>query len=89
MKVIPVGSRVLLKPIKGESKTKSGLYLPKQEDKKEGIVESVGTLKDSVKIPLEKGNHVMYGGYSNEEIEFNGEKFIMVDFKDIIAKIEH
>lgn len=88
MKIKPIGERVVLKPIKAEERTKSGIYLPKSEDKKEGIIESVGNLKGGELIPLKQGDHVMYSGYSNEEIEIDGEKYIIVEFKDIVAKVE-
>lgn len=89
MNIKPIGERVLLRPLKHEERTKSGIYLPKDADKekKEGIVEDVGTVKDQV-IPLKKGDRVLYGGYSNEEFEIAGETFIFVDFKDILARLE-
>jgi chaperonin GroES len=85
-KIIPMGERIILKPVKGEERTKSGIYLAKAEDKKEGIVESVGVLKDGRSIPLAKGDKVLYGGYGSEEVEVSGNKLLIVDFKDIIAK---
>lgn len=88
MRLKPIGERVILKPIEQEEKTKSGIYLPKSEDKKQGIVVETGTLKDGSLIPLQKGDKVLYTGYSNEEIELNNEKFIVVEFKDILAKLE-
>ncbi len=88
--ITPLGDRVLLKPLPHEERTKSGIYLPKDanKDKKEGVVESVGTDKDGRSLPLKKGDRVLYGGYSNEEFEIDGETFIFVDFKDILARIE-
>ena len=90
MKIHPIGERILLKPLKTEERTKSGIYLPKHanKDKKEGIVEEVGTDKDNRPLPLKKGDRVLYGGYSNEEFEIDGETFIFVDFKDILARLE-
>ena len=88
MKLIPMGERVVLKPVEAEEKTKSGLYLPKSEDKKQGIVVEVGSLKDGSLIPLKKGDKVIYGGYSSEEYEMNGEKLLIIEFKDVIAKLE-
>lgn len=90
MTIIPLGERILLKPLKREEKTKAGIYVPKDadKDKKEGIVESVGHDKEGKPLPLKKGDHVMYGGYSNEEFEINGETFIFVDFKDVLARLE-
>ncbi|MBU0466660.1 MAG: co-chaperone GroES [Nanoarchaeota archaeon] len=89
MKLIPLGERIILKPVKAEERTKSGIYLPKSsEEKKEGIVQEVGTLKNGSLIPLKKGDKVIYGGYSNEEFELNSEKLLIVDFKDVLARVE-
>ncbi len=89
MKITPIGERVIIKPMKAEEKTKSGIYLPKgAEEKKQGIVYEVGTLKDGSRIPLHQGDKIIYGGYSSEEIEIHNEKFLIVEFKDVIAKLE-
>lgn len=88
MRLIPLGERVILKPIEGEERTKSGIYLPKSEEKKQGLVIEVGNLKDGGMIPLAKGDKVIYGGYSNEEFEVNGEKHLIVEYKDVLARIE-
>jgi chaperonin GroES len=88
MRLIPIGERIVLKQVAKEERTKSGIYLPKSDDKKEGIVIEVGTLKDGSLIPLKKGDKVIYGGYSSEEYEVNGEKLLIIDFKDILAKVE-
>lgn len=88
MKLIPIGERIVLKPVEAEERTKSGIYLPKSEEKKQGIVVEVGSLKDGSLIPLKKGDRILYGGYSNEEFEMNGEKFLIVELKDVLARLE-
>ena len=89
MKLIPIGERVVLKPLENsEERTSSGIYLPKSEDKKQGIVVEIGTLKDGSLIPLKKGDKGLYGGYSSEEFENNGEKLLIIEFKDIVARLE-
>ncbi|MEM4330657.1 MAG: co-chaperone GroES [Candidatus Pacearchaeota archaeon] len=90
MEIIPIGERVLLKiEKKKEERTKGGIYLPKSEDeKKEGIVVKVGKDKDGKDLPLKIGEKVLYSGYSNEDIEIDGEKYVIVEYKDIIAKLE-
>lgn len=88
MRLTPIGERLIITKIEKEEKTKSGIYLPKSEDKKEGIVVEIGTLKDGSLIPLKKGDRIIYGGYSNEEYEVNGEKFLIIEFKDVLAKLE-
>ncbi len=90
MNIKPIGERVLIKPVKEEEKTAGGIYLPDtaKEDKKEGIVVETGTLKDGKEMPLKKGDRILYGGYSSDEFEINGEEYIILDFKDVLAKIE-
>ena len=89
MKLTPIGERIVLKPIEGEEKTKSGIFLPKSsEEKKQGEVVEVGSFKDGKSIPLNKGDRVLYGGYSSEDIEIEGQKYLIVEFKDVVAKLE-
>lgn len=88
MNLVPIGERVVLKQIEKEEKTKFGIYLPKSEDKKQGEVVTVGTFKDGQSLPLHKGDKVIYGGYSSEEFELNGEKYLIIEFKDVLAKLE-
>jgi chaperonin GroES len=90
MKIKPLGERVLIRQVKQtEERTKSGLFLPKsQNEKKEGIVIEVGTDKDGKLLPLKAGERIIYGGYSSEEIEIDGEKHLIIEFKDIVARIE-
>ncbi|MBM3232612.1 co-chaperone GroES [Candidatus Pacearchaeota archaeon] len=90
MNIKPLGERVLLRHIKQtEERTKSGLILPKSKDeKKEGIVVAVGTMNNGSTFPVKEGDRVIYGGYSSEEIEINSEKHLIIELKDIAAKIE-
>ncbi len=88
MKIKPIGKRVLIKPVKEEEKTKGGIFIPEtaKEKKKQGIVMELG---DELKeIPIKKGDIILYTGYSSEEMEIDGEKYLILDSKDIIAKIE-
>lgn len=90
MKITPMGARVLIKPRKTEEKTAGGIYIPEtaKEGKKEGTVVAVGNDKEGKVLPLKEGDRIMYGGYSSEEFEVDDEKFIIVEFKDVIAKLE-
>jgi len=89
MKIKPIGKRVLIKPVKEEERTKSGIYIPEsaKEKKKQGIVVEVGTVDDK-EFPVKKGDVILYSGYSSEELEFDGEKYLILESKDVIAKIE-
>jgi chaperonin GroES len=89
MKIKPIGKRVLIKPVKEEERTKSGIYIPEsaKEKKKQGIVVEVGTVDDK-EFPIKKGDVILYSGYSSEELDFDGEKYLIIESKDVIAKIE-
>lgn len=90
MKIKPIGERVLIKPIKAEEKTSGGIYIPEEakEEKKQAVVEEIGKTKDGKELPLKKGDKVLYGGYSSDEFEINNEKYLIIDFKDILAIME-
>ena len=90
MKIEPMGERVLIIQQKKEEKTSGGIYIPdsSKEERKEGEIVAVGQYKDGKELPLKKGDKVLYGGYNSDNIEMNGEKYIFIDFKDILAKIE-
>ncbi len=90
MNIKPIGERVLLKPVEKQQKTSGGIYIPEaaQEERKEGIVKGVGAFKDGSQLPINEGDHVVYGGYSSEKFELNGVELLLIDFKDIMAKIE-
>ncbi len=89
MNIQPLGERVLLEAAKKEEKTAGGIYLPEdaQKEKKQGIVVAAGTFKDGKDLPLQKGDKVIYGGYSSEELELDGRKFLLIEYKDVMAKI--
>jgi chaperonin GroES len=89
MKVQPIGERVLIKPKKEEERTKGGIYIPDaaKESKKEGEVYAAGTFKDGKELPVKKGDYVIYSGYSSDDVDIDGEKYVMIEFKDVIAKI--
>jgi chaperonin GroES len=90
MNIKPVGERVLIKPIKEEEVTSGGIYIPEsaQKEKKEGNIVAVGTYEDGKELPVKKGDHVIYGGFQSDEMEMDGEKYLFIDFKDVLAIIE-
>ncbi|MDD1730201.1 MAG: co-chaperone GroES [Methanospirillum sp.] len=90
MTITPIGPRVLIKPYKQDEKTKGGIYIPEsaKEKKKQGDVVAVGTFEDGKALPLKAGDKVLYGGYSQEEVELDKEDYVIVEFKNIVAKFD-
>ena len=88
MSITPIGPRVLIKPVKTKEKTDTGIYLPETKNKKkEGVVVAVGTDKEGKQLPLKQGDHILYGGYSNEEFEIDAQEYIILEYKDVLAKV--
>jgi chaperonin GroES len=90
MNIKPIGERVLIKPVKEEEKTTGGIYIPEtaKEKKKQGVVVEIGTTSDDNEMPVQKGDLILYTGYSTEELEMNGEEYLIINISDIIAKLE-
>lgn len=94
-KIKPLGDKILVEVLEAEEKTKGGIILPDtaKEEKTEGKVISVGTGKvlESGKIqPLEvkKGDRVIYGKYSGDEIVIDGKKHKVLKESEVIAIYE-
>lgn len=89
-KVIPLGENVLVKVLKPEKVTQSGIVLPdtaSNEKPQEGRVVSVG---DSEKInsKIKKGAQVLFAKYSGTEIKISEEEYLLLSHKDILAVLE-
>ena len=91
----PMFDNVLIKPLEEESKTPSGILLPEtaKEKPQMGKVMAVGPggIDDSGKIiPMlvKVGKKVMYKKWGGNEIKVDGEEWLLVEQKDILAVIE-
>ena len=90
----PLGDRVLVKPAEREEQTKSGIFLPDtaQEKPQEGTIVEVGpgrVTEDGKRIPmdLKKGDLVLYAKYGGTEIKEEGEEYLLLTERDILAKV--
>ncbi|HRZ84502.1 co-chaperone GroES [Candidatus Dojkabacteria bacterium] len=95
MKITPIGSRVLVSPDKVDEKTTGGLILPptSTEDQKPetGIIVKLGEGKikgKQMEFNVKVGDRVYFKKYSPDELEIDGEKFLLLDAGDILAVIK-
>ena len=90
----PLEDRVVLKHLKAEDKTKSGIILPgsAQEKPQQAVVDSVGPGKtvDGKLVPMnvKPGDKVIYAQYSGTDIKVGEEEYTIVIQNDIIAIVE-
>ena len=89
MNIKPLADRVLVKPAPAEEKI-GGIIIPDTAKEKplQGTVVAVGTGTKDEEMFLAEGDTVLYGKYSGTELEFGGEKFLMMRQSDVLAKIE-
>lgn len=93
MNVKPLGSRVVIKALEKEERTKSGILLPDtaKEKPQQGKVIAVGpgrTLETGAKVSLEvnEGDTVIFSKYAGTEVKVDGEEYIILDGeRDILA----
>lgn len=90
MKLNPLGDRVVLKQLKAEATTKSGIVLPGQEKEKpqQAEVVAVGPGTEEVKMAVKKGDLVIYAKYAGTEVKLDGEEYVIVKQQDILATVK-
>ncbi len=95
MKVRPLHDRILVKRIDEEEKTKGGLIIPDTAKEKpmEGKVLAVGKGRvdeDGKVHPLDvqKGDRVLFGKYSGNEIQVAGDEHLIIREDDVLAVLE-
>lgn len=92
--VKPLGDRVLVKTKSFEEKTTGGIFLPSSVQTKPqyGEVVAVGqgrTVGDKkVGVSVETGADVVYSKYAGTEIEFDGDKHLILKEEDIVGILE-
>ena len=90
MNIKPLADRVLVKPAAAEEKTLGGIIIPDSAKEKplKGEVVAVGNGTKDEEMVVKVGDNVLYGKYAGTEIEFEGEKYLMMRQSDIFAIIK-
>jgi chaperonin GroES len=96
LKIQPIGSRIVVKPQEQEETIAGGLIIPpSSNDEKRpatGEVIKLGKGKDkkgnAITFDVKVGDIVYFKKYSPEEVEFEGEKYLILDTEDILAIIK-
>ena len=89
MTIKPLADRVLIKPAPAEEKTIGGIIIPDTAKEKplQGEVIAVGNGTKDEEMVLKAGDNVLYGKYSGTEVEFDGEKYLIMRQSDVLAVI--
>lgn len=87
MKIQPLADRVLVKPAPAEEKTIGGIIIPDSAKEKplKGEIVACGSGTKDETMTVKPGDTVLYGKYAGQEIEFEGEKYLMMRQSDLLA----
>ena len=95
MKVRPLQDRVLVRRVAEEEKTKGGIIIPDAAKEKpaEGEVIAVGSGKVDEKgkvrpVAVKKGDRILFGKYSGNEIKIDGVDHLILREDDILGVLE-
>jgi chaperonin GroES len=94
MKLQPLGDRVVVKAKdEDEARTPSGLVIPDTAKEKPQLGEVLavgpGEFQDGERLPMdvEVGDLVVYSKYGGTEVKFEGEDYLILSSRDVLAVI--
>ncbi len=91
----PLEDRILVQTLDAEQTTASGLVIPDtaKEKPQEGKVLAVGPGRiddngNRVAVDVSVGDTVIYSKYGGTEVKYNGEEYLILSARDVLAVIE-
>ncbi|MEO7020100.1 MAG: co-chaperone GroES [Ktedonobacteraceae bacterium] len=95
VKIKPLGDRIVVKALAGETQTKSGIFLPDtaKEKPQEGEVLAVGPGKvmdngKRVASEILVGQRVLFAKYAGTEIKQDGQEYLILRESDVMGIVE-
>ena len=91
----PLEDRIVVRPLEDEQTTASGLVIPDtaKEKPQEGKVVAVGPGRVSDKgerlpVDVAEGDVVIYSKFGGTEVKVGGEEYLVLNARDVLAKVE-
>lgn len=91
----PLEDRIVVQVVEAEQTTASGLVIPDtaKEKPQEGKVMAVGPgrVDDSgnrIPVDVKEGDLVIFSKYGGTEVKYNGEDFLVLPARDVLAVVE-
>ena len=91
----PLEDRIVVQPGEGEQVTASGIVIPDtaKEKPQEGTVLAVGEGrwddegKKRIPLDVKVGDTVLYSKYGGTEVKYNGEEYLILSARDVLAVV--
>ncbi|MCL5973523.1 MAG: co-chaperone GroES [Ferrimicrobium sp.] len=95
MNLHPLEDRIVVRPAESEERTASGLVIPDtaKEKPQQGQVLAVGPGKraestgEIIALDIKVGDTVVYSKYGGTEITVEGEDLLILNGRDVLAKV--
>ena len=91
----PLSDKVIVKKLEPEEKTAGGIVLPDtvKEKPQEGKVIAVGpgAVDDKGQrkpVDVKEGDHILFAKYSGTEVKLEGEEYLILSERDILAIVK-
>lgn len=91
----PLEDKIIVKQAEAETQTASGLYIPDnaKEKPQQGEVLAVGPGRrddNGQRVPMDVkvGDKVLYSKYGGTEVHYQGEDYLIVSARDLLAIID-
>jgi chaperonin GroES len=96
MALVPLGDRIVVRPLEKDNETTvGGIIIPDtaKEKPQEGEVIAVGSGKlldsgERMAPSVAVGDKVLYGKYAGTEVKYGGEELLIIREDDILAKLD-
>jgi len=94
VKIQPLEDKILVQANQAETTTASGIVIPDtaKEKPQEGTVLAVGPGRvddngNRVPVDVAEGDVVIYSKYGGTEVKYNGEEYLILSARDVLAKV--
>ena len=92
----PLEDRILVQTLDAEQTTASGLVIPDtaKEKPQQGAVLAVGAGRraeatgELIPLDVKVGDTVVYSKYGGTEVKYNGEEYLLLSARDVLAIVE-
>jgi chaperonin GroES len=92
IKLTPLEDKIIVKQAEAQTQTASGLYIPDnaKEKPQQGEVLAVGPGRrddkgERIPMDVKVGDKVLYSKYGGTEVHYEGEDYLIVSARDILA----
>ena len=92
IKLTPLEDKIIVKQAEAQTQTASGLYIPDnaKEKPQQGEVLAVGPGRrddkgERIPMDVKDGDKVLYSKYGGTEVHYEGEDYLIVGARDILA----